>query len=48
MDIKLELEMHHHPKPRKIENRQRSTYEAARELADHYIYSHNQIEYETL
>ena len=48
IDIKLELEKHHHPKTRKIENRQRSTNEAARELADHYIYSHNKIEFEVL
>ena len=48
IDLKLELEKHHHPKTRKILNKQRTTHEAARELADHYIYSHNYREFEIL
>ncbi len=47
-DIKIELEKHHHPKTRKIENKQRTTHEAAKELADHYIYAHNQKHFEVL
>jgi len=47
-DIIAELELHHHPKSRKIKNnqieRQRLTCEAARELADHYIYVHKMKE----
>ena len=44
-DLKLELLLHHHPKTRKMENgKNRNTFETARELADHYIYSHNNIE----
>ena len=44
-DIKLELEKHHHPKSRMMTTgKQRNTQESARELANHYIYSHNQQE----
>ena len=44
-DLKLELVSHHHPKTRKMPNsKNRSTLETARELADHYIYSHNNVE----
>ncbi len=48
-DLKLELDGHHHPKIRKMANgKNRTTQEKARELADHYIYSHNQFEPELL
>ena len=41
-DIILELKAHKHPSCRKMLNgKQRNTREAARELADHYIFSHN-------
>jgi hypothetical protein len=44
-DIIEELEIHSHPKSRKITTdgvvHQRLTHEAARELADHYIFAHN-------
>lgn len=44
-DLKLELDRHHHPKTRKMPNgKNRSTHESARELADHYIFSHNHVE----
>jgi hypothetical protein len=48
-DIYAELSAHFHPRSRLIliangASRQRSTQEAARELADHYIYSHNLTE----
>ena len=48
-DLKLELDRHHHPKTRKMPNgKNRSTQETARELADHYIFSHNHVEPEFL
>ena len=52
-DILEELEIHGHPKSRKIldENgnkRNRNKIEAARELADHFIFTHNQQEPEFL
>lgn len=48
-DLKLELDRHHHPKTRKmLSGKNRSTQETARELADHYIYSHNHLEPEFL
>ena len=47
-DLKIELEKHHHPKTRKIENRQQTTHDAAKELANHYIFSHNQKAFEVL
>ena len=47
-DILDELEIHRHPKSRIIKigsvSRQRVTFEAARELADHYIYAHKKKE----
>ena len=47
-DILDELANHYHPSSRKISdnqiNRQRITQEAARELADHYIFAHNKKE----
>ena len=48
-DIIEELELHGHPTSRKIEDqngtkRNRTKTEAARELADHFIYAHNKIE----
>jgi hypothetical protein len=50
-DILEELMRHHHPKSRLVpdeqkpgKNRGRRTVEAARELADHYIYAHNMEE----
>lgn len=47
--INAELEAHKHPKSRKMENsHMRNTREAARELADHYIYSHNMQEKEEI
>lgn len=42
--IYAELSAHGHPKCRVINNRQRKTREAARELADHYIYAHGHKE----
>ena len=47
-DILDELQNHFHPRSRLITidniTHQRSTQEAARELADHYIFAHNKIE----
>jgi hypothetical protein len=50
-DILEELNIHWHPKSRMMESKgsdnkrlPRNVKEAARELADHYIYSHNQTE----
>lgn len=44
-DLNDELTNHHHPRSRKMPNgTMRKTQEAARELADHYIYVHNMKE----
>lgn len=47
-DILKELSLHGHPKSKNITvdgtSRGRLTHEAARELADHYIYAHNKFE----
>jgi hypothetical protein len=47
-DILNELKLHGHPMSRIVKEgnttRQRVTHEAARELADHYIYAHNKKE----
>ena len=45
-DILNELQIHNHPRSRMItdqngQQHQRITFEAARELADHYVYVHN-------
>ena len=43
--LNTELSIHNHPKSRDINDagvtHKRKTHEAARELADHYIYAHN-------
>lgn len=43
-----ELKRHHHPSSRKIGTHFRTTKEAARELANHYIFAHNLTEPEFL
>lgn len=44
VDILEELTNHNHPKSRLINKKQRNTAQAARELADHYIFAHNRKE----
>ncbi len=44
IDLQEELSLLSHPKSRMINAKHRNTYEAARELADHYIFAHNMKE----